>query len=425
VASQASRRSEAVTVRQSSLVLDSLLRARIDVYAEYVPSAAIVAARANNLSPAALDSLLGINFQADLVSARKLLDQQAVFGPKGAFAAFHRQLLTIRREVDDGAATPAKVQAFYSNLGTAIDGVWLRTLNALQTTRSSDSDSLATSQRLTALDSSFDAFTSGLGEESLQSNGSLENVLVSGATPAALQSLIVSHQSFADSTEGFPDQLGPKGAAAWSTLESNPLSTKFKGYVQLGITIGLNHDGPPFAGNTAAIADIAKSEVEWANALTQLVLASSADLRAATAGQANAATMDLELSILFMTLLVLVSVGGALTFSRAVRRPIADLGAAFESLRQGELELPYLDEVGPRELALAAGAFNEMTSTLRGVQAQAIALSSGTPDDPAALLPLPGRMGRRCNRHSTTFRFLYGRTRSSDRSSSNGRPAMR
>jgi diguanylate cyclase (GGDEF)-like protein len=127
--------------------------------------------------------------------------------------------------------------------------------------------------------------------------------------------------------------------------------------------------------------------------LTRLVLASSADLRVATSSQANTATTDLELSILFIALLVLVSVGGAVAFSRAVRRPIADIGAAFESLRQGELELPYLDESGPRELALAAGAFNEMTSTLRAVQAQAIALSRGGLDDPELLLPLPGRMG--------------------------------
>src|ERR1019366_4899614 len=219
VASQASRRNEAITVRQSSLVLDSLLRTRIDVYAEYVPSAAIVAARANHLSPAALDSLLGINFQADLVSARKLLDRQAVFGPKGAFAAFHRQLLTLRRSVDSGAATQDTVQAFFSNLGATIDGAWIRTLNALLTTRSSDSVSLTTSQRLTALDSSFDAFTSGLGEESLQSNGSLETVLVAGATPAAVQSLIVSHQNFAVSTVDFPGLLGPQVAPAWSKLE--------------------------------------------------------------------------------------------------------------------------------------------------------------------------------------------------------------
>ncbi len=237
------------------------------------------------------------------------------------------------------------------------------------------------------------AFTSGLGEESLQSAGSLETVLVEGGTPAAIQSLIISQHKFGAATQNFPHLLGPESAAAWSALIDNPLSSEFENYVQLGITTGLSHDGPPFATNAPAVAKIGKSEVEWANSLTHLVLASSADLRAATDSQANSASSTLEVSLLLIALIVLLSIGGVLTLSRAVRRPIANLGEAFESVRQGELELPHLDETGPRELALAASAFNEMTSTLRGVQAQAIALSSGNLDDPALQIPLPGRMG--------------------------------
>ena len=163
--------------------------------------------------------------------------------------------------------------------------------------------------------------------------------------------------------------------------------------MQLGITTGLNHSGPAFPSNAPAVARIGRSEVEWANSLTSLVLASSADLRVATSSQANSASSNLEVSLLLIGLIILLSVGGVLTLSRAVRRPIANLGAAFESVRQGELELPHLDESGPRELALAASAFNQMTSTLRGVQAQTIALSSGNLDDPALQIPLPGRMG--------------------------------
>jgi diguanylate cyclase (GGDEF)-like protein len=76
-----------------------------------------------------------------------------------------------------------------------------------------------------------------------------------------------------------------------------------------------------------------------------------------------------------------------------VRRPISNIVAAFESVREGELELPHLDESGPREIALAAGAFNEMTSTLRAVQAQAMALSGGDLDAPVLRTPIPGRTG--------------------------------
>jgi len=391
VGQQVARRDRAIQVSQSSLALDALLHDRVDVYAEYVPSEAIVSARVNHLDINQLDALLGVDFKDNLVKARKLVDQQAAFGPKGAFAADHRTLLSLRHAVDDGTASPAQVETFFSNLGDKVDATWLRTFNAVESTQASDSRSI--SERLTSLDASFDAFTSGLGEESLQRSGSLETVLVDGATPAAIQSLIVSHQNFVAATQGFPQTLGPASAAAWSSLRKNPLSTEFEGYVQLGITIGLNHDPPPFATNATVIANIGKTEVEWANSLTDLVLASSADLRVATVSQANSATSTLEVSLLVIVLLLLLSLGGVLTLSRAVRRPIAEIGAAFESLRQGELELPHLDESGPRELALAAGAFNEMASTLRGVQAQAIALSNGRLNDPAVQNPLPGRIG--------------------------------
>jgi diguanylate cyclase (GGDEF)-like protein len=391
VAHQVSQRQQAVQVRQSSLGLDSLLRARTALYSEYVPSAAIVAARLNNLTEDQLDSLLGVDFKANLVQARKLVDQQQAFSPKGAFAADHLALLSLRHSVDNGTATPASVEALFNGFGSQVDAAWTRTLNGLQRTQTSDSS--LTSERLTALDASFNAFTSGLGEESLQKGGSLETVLVNGATPAAIESLIVSHQKFSAATQNFPHPLGPKSAAAWSALMSNPLSTEFAGYVRQGIAVGLNHSAPPFATNAPAVAKIGRSEVEWANSLTHLVLASSVDLRVATDNQANSATSTLEVSVLLIALIILLSLGGVFTLSRAVRRPIAKLGAAFESLREGELELPQLDESGPRELALTASAFNEMASTLRGVQAQAIALSSGNLDDPALQTPLPGRMG--------------------------------
>ena len=391
VAHQVAQRDQAVQVRQSSLALDALLRARIAVYAEYVPSAAIVAARVNDLTETQLDALVGINFKENLGKARTAVDQQPGFGPHGVFAADHRALVSLRHAVDKGTASPAQVETFFSSLGTKVDADWMGTFNAIQNPRTSGA--VSTSARLTALDASFAAFTSGLGEESLQNNGSLETVLVDVATPAAIQSLIVSQHMFRSATHDFPRLLGPKSAAAWSALNRNPLTTEFQGYVQLGITTGLNHDGPPFPSSAPAVGNIARSEVEWANALTRLVLASSVDLRLATADQTNSATSALDVSLLLITLIILLSIGGVLTLSRAVRRPIANLGAAFESVRQGELEVPHLDESGPRELALAASAFNEMTSTLRGVQAQAIALSSGNLDDPALQTPLPGRMG--------------------------------
>ena len=71
VVSQSSIRGQAVTARRSSLYLDSLLRARIDVYTEYVDTASIVAGQAYHVSNAELNSILGLNVRAAMIHARR------------------------------------------------------------------------------------------------------------------------------------------------------------------------------------------------------------------------------------------------------------------------------------------------------------------------------------------------------------------
>jgi len=392
VADQSSLRGQAVTARQPSLFLDSLLRARIDVYNEYVASESIVAAQAYHVSAAKLNSILGVNVQATLIVARRTVDQQKVLGPKGAFAPEYAELLILRREITGGSASSPKVESFFNKFSSTIDALWESSFETLAKS-SQSTDSVATSDRLAALNSSFDAFTSGLGEENLRGGGSLESVLTSASTAAGTQALIVSHQQFEEATSSFPAVLGPRGATAWKALLSQPLSRSFESYVTLGITVGLAKGAPPYSVSSTAISEIARSEVEWADSLTNVVLASSADLRVATASQAGSATRDLMIISLALLLLVLAAIGSVLAFGRAIRRPLARIASALKSVKEGELEFPQLDETGPREIALASAAFNEMSSTLRAVQAQAIALSTGELDDPVLQRPLPGQTG--------------------------------
>jgi diguanylate cyclase (GGDEF)-like protein len=133
--------------------------------------------------------------------------------------------------------------------------------------------------------------------------------------------------------------------------------------------------------------------VAWAGALNNLVLASSADLRSATVSQAASAERALDIGIVLTVLILLAVITGVLVLGRSVRRSLARLVDASHSVKAGELEVPPLDESGPRELAAAAGAFNEMSSTLRAVQAQIIALAAGDLDDPVLETALPGRTG--------------------------------
>jgi diguanylate cyclase (GGDEF)-like protein len=392
VVNQSAVRGQAVMAGRSSLYLNSLLRARIDVYTEYVDTASIVAAQAYRISDAELDSLLGLNVRAALISARRAVNDQKLLGPSGIFAAEHAQLEVLRRAVTRGSTSPAEVESFFNRFGSTMDARWESTFES-GANASQAADSVETRSRLAGLRASFEAFTSGLGEESLQGGGSLETVLTTTSTPAGMESLVVSHGQFEETTSSFPAVLGPQGAAAWKVLVNGRLSGSFEHYVTLGIAAALGQKAPPFADDSAAISAIAKSEVAWSTSLTNVVLASSADLRVAAATQADSATRALYLTCLFMLLFVLGAIGSVLAFSRAVRRPLARIAAALKSVHDGELEFPELDESGPREISQAAEAFNEMSSTLRTVQAQAIALSNGQLDDPVLQRPLPGQTG--------------------------------
>ena len=392
VLTQVSSRRQAVSARQSSLVLDSLLRARVSIYEEYVASAAIVAAQANHLTVAQLDALLGTDFPAELAGARRQVNSQAVFGPTGAFRSSYAQLVALRKTVDQKTATPLGVETYFNGLGSKIDDQWQDDLDQVLN-NSQSTDSLATRSRLSALGSTFAAFTSGLGEESLKSGGSLETILTSPATPQEVQSLVVSNDQFATATRSFPHGLGPNGATAWKSLKGNQLDGEFSHDVQVAIAVGLGQEKPPFATDPAGIGGVGRSEVAWAASLTQLVLASSADLRLATARQASVATQTLYLTILAIVVLLSAELAAVLMLSREVRRPLARIVAAATLVQEGELEVPRLDETGPKELALAAAAFNQMSSTLRTVQEQAIALSKVDLDDPVLRRSIPGRTG--------------------------------
>jgi diguanylate cyclase (GGDEF)-like protein len=392
VAHQLSTRQQAVSARQSSLTLDALLRARVDLYDEYIPSQAIVVARAYQVSPATLNSLLGFNVEAELVAARQAVDRQIVFGAGGSFHAEHAQLVQLRRAVDHATASGGEVAALFNRIGSEITDQWQDTFNNLSYADAS-ADSPTTKDRLAALNASFGAFTSGLGEENLEGGGSLETLLTTTATPTQVQSLIVSHQQFVASTRSFPTSLGPHGAAAWRALADAAVATRFAGYVQTGIAVGLGHLAAPFATSSSDIGEIGRVEVAWATALTGVVLASSVDLRTATADQANSATRALIVTYALTALLIALALGAVLILSRQIRRPLDHMVAAATSVQEGELDIPALDESGPKELALASGAFNEMASTLRAVQAQAIALSTGDLDNAALRRQLPGRTG--------------------------------
>lgn len=188
--------------------------------------------------------------------------------------------------------------------------------------------------------------------------------------------------------------LWPRGATAWQAIRHSPQVNRFNAAVQLAIQVGLRHEAPPYATNLKAHAAVFTAAVERLAALTSLVLAAATDLIAASAAQERSATDGLVTDLLTMSLLLVLAVGGAVVLSRATGRPLARIVNAAGAVRAGDFDLPALEESGPRELALAAAAFNEMSSTLRAVGVHTVALAENDLDNSALHSPLPGRTGR-------------------------------
>lgn len=148
---------------KTTLVLDSLLRARAAVTTEYLDSVEVVVGRSFHLSVMQVGLLLGVNLQADLADARRADNRLHFFAPRGLLSGRVGQLTRLHQDVDRGTTSVAQMEAFFGGLQSTIDARWLSTFDRLSADSGSTA-SLATKNRLTALDRSFTASTAGLTE---------------------------------------------------------------------------------------------------------------------------------------------------------------------------------------------------------------------------------------------------------------------
>jgi len=94
-----------------------------------------------------------------------------------------------------------------------------------------------------------------------------------------------------------------------------------------------------------------------------------------------------------MSGLALVCLGGVVVGGRVLTRPLKKLAAAAMQVHSGNFDLERLPDSGPREVVTTTAAFNNMASTLKAVEAKAVALAAEDLSDPELLTPLPGRTG--------------------------------
>lgn len=385
-----SARDRAVDTRSTTLRLDALMQARADVTDEYVPSAAIADANALHISRRKLDTLLKINFEADLATARAAVDRQSLLFTNPTLAADRGDLLTLRRQLDAGSASLSEVQLTFSRLTGDIDALWLAAFNGLAISTGLGGAATSSLQReANALQLAYSSFTEGLEQSEYA-----QQILTSAYSPTVVTDLIGVDELLEKSTVGFPGNLGPRAAAAWKKLQNDAAIRRYDSAVTLAVQTGLRGGPPPYAENISANAVVFRGLIRKVSSLTALVLSASADLRATAAADETAVTHSFLEELALLTLLAILVVGAALWVAGAISRPLAGIAEAAGAVREGDFDVTPLEEAGPRELASAAAAFNEMASTLRAVEAHAVALSGKDLDDTILRTPLPGPTGR-------------------------------
>ena len=79
--------------------------------------------------------------------------------------------------------------------------------------------------------------------------------------------------------------------------------------------------------------------------------------------------------------------------ARSIGRPVRAVASGATRLAAGEWSLRLPPE-GPGEIGELTRAFNDMASTLKGVESRAVALAGEDFSHPQLLVPLPGRTGQ-------------------------------
>jgi diguanylate cyclase (GGDEF)-like protein len=266
---------------------------------------------------------------------------------------------------------------------------WDDDYNALQ-------DAVARSQlpgafelHVTALRQTFQAFVDG--------GFAVQNatfVLSGEGGPAARQGVIVNIGDYTAATQQFNGRLGPKGQAAWTALQANRWDRAFQGTLQEAIDVALNERPAPWASHPALAGRGMTNGLKFLNDLSTLVRADSADLQVSADAQASAATWNFAKDFVFLFLLAGISLSGLVLVSRSLHRPLQKLAAAAHKVSGGEFDLEPLSDRGPREVVATNLAFNDMASTLKAVEARAVALAAEDLSHPELQIPLPGRTGQ-------------------------------
>ncbi len=383
-------RQSAQVVAKDAAELQVIANARAQMNSLEVPLSAVSYAAQIGISEPVLDTLLhtAVPFSKQLAQGTATIAGFPTFSSTPVLRADVAELQTMITKVAAKSVSFNDVHVFLTKMASDIDNVWYNAYDRLQADVASWQPPGTFEVHVSALRQTYEAFLAG-GHE-------IEGVIfvLEGTGPSdAKQEIIQAAGEYQTATGEFKGQLSPKAEQAWRHLQSDPSDRRFAATIQQGLDVALTGAAPPFVGNATFAGESMTPGVHYLGDLNKLVTSASQDLHDTALAQAAAASDRLVGEIVFLALLALVGFGGVIVGGRVLIRPLKKLAAAALQVHSGDFDLERLPGSGPKEVVTTTEAFNDMASTLKAVEAKAVALAAEDLSDPELLTPLPGRTG--------------------------------
>ncbi len=382
-------RQQAKLVARDAAALQAVASSRTQLNSLATPIWAVSYAAELGVSTTTLDAILkpAVPFAEQLAQSTASISEFPDFSsPTLRQDVIELQALSVRAA--DNSVAYRDVATFMARMSLDIDTLWYQTYDTLQAHISESGSPGSFSVHASTLVQTYQAFLSG--------NRLLEGAgfILQGFGDADVRrKLIQAEGVYEVATSQFAGHLSPLAQAAWVALQAKPANQRFVATIKLALAAAVAGESSPFAGDLASAGVALAPGLDYVSDLSNLVTAASQDLQDSALAQASKATRQFAEELVLVVLLALVVLGGVIVAARVLTRPLRRLADTAEQVHDGNFDLQHLPESGPREVAATTMAFNEMASTLRAVEARAVALATEDFSHPELAIALPGRTG--------------------------------
>jgi diguanylate cyclase (GGDEF)-like protein len=382
-------RHRATVVASEATELQIVARARGEVFNVITPLAAVSYALAHGIDEETLSRLLGTDFSRSIRYGVATINNDPDFRSTPILRADEAQLLALVPKVQADTISYTHLKTQTDKVLADLVNLWEADDTTLQTTVANWNVPGAFELRVAALRQTFQAdVQAGLVVQSEV------NVMTGGGGAAAKRQLIESNAAYTFAAEQFAGHLGPQGRVAWKALQASTAARTNSATLETSIRVALGEQAAPWATDPTLAGPGMTAGLDFLGDVNALVQADSADLHDSALAQVTKSTGDLVREIVYLFLLVGISLGGVIVAGRSLSRPLQKLAEAAQKVGDGEFDLAPLSDRGPREVVATNVAFNDMASTLKALEAKAVALAAEDLGHPELQVPLPGRTGR-------------------------------